>query len=141
MHHCIKFILFWNDTLHVSDGLSFHHQEFKTLHTAVKHILLSACQQADSIISLTDAYSCMYSHQLLMMDEKTVRNYVECHSKINKFDTVVHIVGFTIEIRQENVINSIKQERKCLSAVCCLKSDAFGNNKLPYYVLQIYYVC
>jgi hypothetical protein len=25
MHQCIKFILFWNDTLHVSDGLSIHH--------------------------------------------------------------------------------------------------------------------
>jgi len=23
MHQCIKFILFWNDTLHVSDGLAF----------------------------------------------------------------------------------------------------------------------
>ena len=31
-----KFILFWNDTLHVSDGLSFHLQEFNTVHTAVK---------------------------------------------------------------------------------------------------------
>jgi len=30
----IKFILFWNDILHVSDGLSVHHQEFKTVHTA-----------------------------------------------------------------------------------------------------------
>jgi len=28
MHQRIKFILFWNDTLHVSDGLSFRHQEF-----------------------------------------------------------------------------------------------------------------
>jgi len=34
MHQCIKFLLFWNDTLHVSDGLSVHHQEFKTVHTA-----------------------------------------------------------------------------------------------------------
>jgi hypothetical protein len=34
MHHRIKFILFWNDTLHVSDGLSVHHQELKTVHTA-----------------------------------------------------------------------------------------------------------
>jgi len=34
MHQCIKFILFWNDTLHVSDGLSIQHQEFKTVHTA-----------------------------------------------------------------------------------------------------------
>jgi len=34
MHRCIKFILLWNDNLHVSDGLSVHHQEFKTVHTA-----------------------------------------------------------------------------------------------------------
>jgi hypothetical protein len=34
MHQCIRFILFWNETLHVSDGLSVHHQEFKTVHTA-----------------------------------------------------------------------------------------------------------
>jgi len=34
MHQCIKFILFWNDTLHVSDVLSVHHQELKTVHTA-----------------------------------------------------------------------------------------------------------
>jgi len=31
---CIKFIFFWNDTLHVSDGLSSHHQQFKTVHRA-----------------------------------------------------------------------------------------------------------
>jgi len=43
MHQCLKFILFWNDTLHVSDGLSAHRQEFKTVHTATKQILLSAC--------------------------------------------------------------------------------------------------
>ena len=42
MHHCIKFILFWNDTLHVSDGLSVHHQDFKTVCIDVKQILLSA---------------------------------------------------------------------------------------------------
>jgi len=41
MHQCINFILFWNDTLHVSDGLSVQHQEFQTVHTAtVKQILL-----------------------------------------------------------------------------------------------------
>jgi len=34
MHQSIKFILLWNDTLRVSDGLFVHHQEFKTLHTA-----------------------------------------------------------------------------------------------------------
>jgi len=34
MHQRIKFILFWNDTLHVSDGPSVHRQEFKSVHTA-----------------------------------------------------------------------------------------------------------
>ena len=34
LHQCTKFILFWNNTLHVSDGLSVLHQEFKTVHTA-----------------------------------------------------------------------------------------------------------
>jgi len=34
MHQCIKFILFWNETLRVSDDLSVHQQEFKTAHTA-----------------------------------------------------------------------------------------------------------
>jgi len=28
----LKFILFWNNALHVSDGLSVHHQESKTVH-------------------------------------------------------------------------------------------------------------
>jgi len=54
--------LFWNDTLHVSDGLSVHHQGYKTVHTAVKQI------------------------------------HVQCRSKINQFDTLVHLVGFTIAI-------------------------------------------
>ena len=52
MHQCIKFVLFCNDTLHVSDGLSVHHQEFKTVHTAT-----GLCQTdnavADSSICLT----------------------------------------------------------------------------------------
>jgi hypothetical protein len=34
MHQFLTFILFWKNTIHVSDGLSFHHQEFKIVHTA-----------------------------------------------------------------------------------------------------------
>jgi len=34
MHQCIKLILFWNDNLRVSDGLSTHRQEFKPVYTA-----------------------------------------------------------------------------------------------------------
>jgi len=45
MYQCIKFILFWNDTLHVSDVLSVHHQEFKTVHTDTADCLLASSQQ------------------------------------------------------------------------------------------------
>ena len=32
---------FWNDTLHVSDGFSVHHQQFKTVHTRYSNRHLS----------------------------------------------------------------------------------------------------
>jgi len=74
MHQCIKFILFWNDTVHVSDSLSIHHQEFKTVHTAT-----GICQTDTAVCLLASRQqylfdSCMYSLELLMMDGKTVRN-------------------------------------------------------------------
>jgi hypothetical protein len=34
IHQFLKFILFCSSTLHVSDALSFHHYESKTVHTA-----------------------------------------------------------------------------------------------------------
>ena len=74
MHQCIKFTLFCDDILHVSDGLSVHHQQFKTVHTAVKQILLSVC-------CLTNACCCICSFELLMMDGKTVRNMQSVISK------------------------------------------------------------
>ena len=48
MHQGLKFILFWNETVHVSDGLSVYHQEFKAVHTATKYTavcLLASRQQ------------------------------------------------------------------------------------------------
>jgi len=50
MPHCITFILFWNDTVHVSDRLSVHHQEIKTVHTAT-----GICQ--------TDTADCLLAFQ------------------------------------------------------------------------------
>ena len=42
----LKFILFWNNTLHALNGLSAHHQEFKTVHTALYHTAsVAACYQ------------------------------------------------------------------------------------------------
>jgi len=72
--------LFWNDAVHVSDGLSVHHQEFKTVHTATD---IHQTDTADCLLIGTLAVSriclkyvccCMNSPELLMMDGNTVRN-------------------------------------------------------------------
>jgi len=34
MHDISNLFYFWNNTLHVSDGLCVHHQESKIVHTA-----------------------------------------------------------------------------------------------------------
>jgi hypothetical protein len=53
---------FWDNTLHVLDGLSVHHEEFKTVHTATG--------------------ICMYSLELLITDGKTVQNMYSVIPKI-----------------------------------------------------------
>jgi len=51
----------WSNTLHVLDGLCVHHQDFMSVHTATS-------------ICLTNACCCMYRHEILLMDRKTVQN-------------------------------------------------------------------
>jgi len=36
--------LVWNETLHVSDGSSVHHQEFFTVHTAMVYVIQDCWQ-------------------------------------------------------------------------------------------------
>jgi len=55
LHQRIKFILFWNDTMHVSDGLSVHHQEFKTVHT------VTGICQTDTALCLLAGMRCSIS--------------------------------------------------------------------------------
>jgi hypothetical protein len=52
MQQFLKFILFWDNTLHVSDGLSVHYQEFNTVHTATElqfHLVPASKQVAVSV--------------------------------------------------------------------------------------------
>jgi len=69
MHQFLKFILFWNVTLHVSDGLSVHHLEFKTVHTAT-----SICQtdSADCLLVGTRC-NCSSSHPWMERPSETCR--------------------------------------------------------------------
>ena len=83
MHQCFKFILFWNDTLHVSDGLSIHHQHFKTVHTAT-----GICQTDTAVCSrqyLFDICLLLYVQSLTPDDgQKDRPKHVQCYSnKIN----------------------------------------------------------
>jgi len=84
-------ILFWSETLHVSDSSSVHHQEYFTVHTAMVGLyVIPVCGQLASRIrrelfypdpacklsaNRYDVYHyCVYSEILLMMDRETVRN-------------------------------------------------------------------
>jgi len=58
IHHFLKFILFCRCTLHVSDGLSIHHQESKTVHTA------SGVRQTDFADCLLGGTRCSISFPL-----------------------------------------------------------------------------
>ena len=96
MHKFRKFILFCSSTLHVSDGLSVHYQESKTVHTAS-----DICQtdSADCVLAgtrcsisfslarsqqnLTYSWCCMHSLRLLMMDGKTETFRVLLQNKIS----------------------------------------------------------
>jgi len=84
MHQFLKFILFWNNTLHVSDGLSVHHhQEFKTVRTAtgICQTDTVACLQAGNSICLTYACCCM-SWTPDDDGQKDCWKHADCFSKI-----------------------------------------------------------
>ena len=57
----MKFILFWNDTVHVSDGLSVHHLELKTVRTAtgICQTDTAVCLLAGTDICQTDTAVCL----------------------------------------------------------------------------------
>ena len=84
---CTNFsILFWNETLHVSDSSSVHHQEYFTVHTAMIYVIQLASRIRMELQFHPDPtcklpanrydvhHCCVYSEILLMMDRRTVRN-------------------------------------------------------------------
>ena len=86
----ISQIYFWNKTLHVSDSSSVHHQEFYTVHS-----WQVAGKPSANLYGIY--HCCVYSEKLLMMDRRNVRNMQNFYSK-NKFEKLVHLVGFIIRI-------------------------------------------
>ena len=98
MHKCIKFILFWNNTLHVSDRLSVHHQQFKNVHRET-----GICQ-TDTVVCLPASRQqylfvavCTFFNSWWWTERQSETSTVSFKNKIN-FYTLVHLVAFTIEI-------------------------------------------
>ena len=101
--------LFCNETLHISDSSSVHHQEFFTVNTAIDTGLLTACEQvqdpARKLIlpaSCQHIYHCYaYSEKLSNDGQRNCPKHVEFYSK-NKFEKLLHLhlVYFIVRIIQ-----------------------------------------
>jgi len=89
MYQFLKFILFWNNTLHVSDGLSVHHQESKTVHTAT-----SVCQ--------TDTVTCLLAgtrfEKLVHLVGFTTEIYYDARSYKRQICIVIYYITLYIYI-------------------------------------------
>jgi len=103
MHQFLKFISFCSSTLLVSDGLSVHHQESKTVHTASG---ISQTDSADCLLAgmrwncssisfpLADAVCTVLDSWWWTERPK----HVECSNKIKiKYEKLMHLLGFTIQ--------------------------------------------
>jgi len=110
----ISQIYFWNKSLHVSDSSSVHHQEFFTVHTAMVYVIQVCWQLASRIrkekLHVSDRSSVHHQEfftihiPLLCVQWKspddghrTCPKHVKIYSK-NKFEKLVHLVGFIIRI-------------------------------------------
>jgi hypothetical protein len=87
--------LFLNETLHVSDSSSVHHQKFFTVHTTVEQD-----QDVPSWSCSTTVSKPVWHIPLLCVQwkppddgQRNCPKHVEFHSK-NKFEKLVHLVGF-----------------------------------------------
>jgi hypothetical protein len=99
-NRCTNFSnLFWNETLHISDSSSVHHQELFTVHSAMVYVE----QDQDGILTLLE--SCLQNCMTHTIAECTVNKcwwWTEELSEIyrfsfqNKFEKLLQLVGFII---------------------------------------------
>jgi len=87
------FILEWHSTCF---GRSFR------LSTGVQDSTYSNRHLSNRYCCLSGKYLLLYVQSWSPFDGRKDRpKHVHCHSKINKFNTLVHLVGFTIEILRQ----------------------------------------
>jgi len=110
---CTKFShLYWNETLHVSDSFSVHHQEFFTVHTAIRTVLLTACEQEHMLLLASCQQTCM----TFTIAVCTVKNSWWWAEKLSetcrvsfqyKCENLAHLVDFIVR----NLVSMFKPPR------------------------------
>ena len=93
MLQCIKFILFWDDTLHVSDGLSVHHQDFKTVHTAT-----GICQ-ADTAVCLLAGFTIEIVGINIASCGSTAGSFLLGIPSVLRLESAVHCILYRLIVR------------------------------------------
>jgi hypothetical protein len=94
---CINFshlFLEWNSTCF--GQFLVHHQEFFIVFTAMIYVIQVCRQHARMLsVNLYDIYHCCVQWKTPDDGQRNCPKYVECHSR-NKFEKLVHLVGFII---------------------------------------------
>jgi len=104
----ISQIYFWNRTLHVSDRFSVHHQESSTVHTTIC-TCYADCLLASSQHNLYDVNLLLCIQYYTPVDgQKNCPKHVEFYSK-NRFEKLMHLVGFIIRRCVWNTVGVLRQ--------------------------------
>ena len=93
----------------MSDSFSVHHQESSTVHTAIGvcHTGFADCVLASSQHNLYDIYLLLCVQYWTPDDgQRNCPKHVEFYSK-NKFEKLVHLIGFIIRISGRNLIHGV----------------------------------
>jgi hypothetical protein len=93
----ISQIYFWYRTLRVSDSFSVHHQESSTIHTAI-----GICHTGYADCLLVSSQHNLYVVLCVQCytpddEQRNCPKHVEFYTK-NKFEKLVHLVGFIIRV-------------------------------------------
>ena len=88
-------ILFWNETVHVSDSSPLHHEEYFTVHTAMVYVI-PVCRQLASCLQTVMTYTiavCTVKYSSWWTEELSETCKVSFQNKIEK---LMHLIGFII---------------------------------------------
>ena len=145
MHQCIKFILFWKDTLLVSDGLSIHHQEFKTVHTAT-----GICQTDTAVSNLFYFGKTLYLFRTVFPSIiRSSRLYIRQQAFVKQillspiyFILERHSTSFGRSFRPSSEVQDCTYSNRHLSnRYCCLLASKLASRQIWYIGASSWFYC